>query len=66
MLQSLYSRFLLLIVTPTLLLAASTYYVFFERHWDSISENLAQNLDNEIIVTIGAESLRTTPVLMAD
>ncbi|MEO0347847.1 MAG: HAMP domain-containing sensor histidine kinase [Pseudomonadota bacterium] len=56
MLQSIYSRFLVLIISPTLILASTTYYAFYERHWDNISENLARHLASEIVVVLQADN----------
>lgn len=56
-LQSLYSRFVLIIVAPTLLLSSAAYYAFFERHWDNISETLAKSIAQEVYIISNANRL---------
>ncbi len=42
--KSLYSRFLLIIVLPIIVLQLITTYIFYQRHWDSVSERMKLSL----------------------
>ena len=42
--KSLYSRFLLIIVLPIIILQLITTYIFYQRHWDSVSERMKLSL----------------------
>jgi two-component system, OmpR family, osmolarity sensor histidine kinase EnvZ len=42
--KSLYSRFLLIIVLPIIILQLITTYIFYQRHWDNVSERMKFSL----------------------
>lgn len=46
--KGLYARALLILLVPLVLLQALTAYMFYERHWESVSRNLATHLGGEI------------------
>ena len=46
--RTLFGRALLIIVTPLLLMQAVTAYVFYERHWDTLTRRLVSNLAGDI------------------
>ena len=46
--RTLFRRALLIIVTPLLLMQAVTAYVFYERHWDTLTRRLVSNLAGDI------------------
>lgn len=46
--KSLYARFLLIIILPIALMQTIIIYAFYERHWDSMSRNMAASLGGEI------------------
>lgn len=46
--KSLYSRFLLITIVPVLLIQLITTYIFYERHWSSLSRNMVASLTGEI------------------
>ncbi len=50
--RSLYSRFLLIMVIPMVLLQAVATYIFYERHWDSVSRNTSASLTGEIAILV--------------
>ena len=54
MLKSLFVRFLLITVLPILILQGVMVYIFYERHWLSVSHRLEENLfgDLTIITTL--------------
>ncbi len=52
--KSLYGRFLLIIILPTILVQCVAIYIFYERHWDSLSRNMAGSLSGEIRYVISA------------
>ncbi len=57
--QSLFGRFLLIILLPTVLVQLVTAYMFYERHWDSISRNISASLAGEIAII--ASGMRDSP-----
>ena len=46
--RSLYARFLLIIILPVILTQLVALYIFYERHWSSISRNMSRSLSGEI------------------
>lgn len=48
MLKSLFFRFLLIIVVPILVLQFVGLYIFYERHWETVSKRLETNLVGEV------------------
>jgi two-component system osmolarity sensor histidine kinase EnvZ len=52
--RTLFARWLLLLVTPVVLLQVIATYVFYERHWDTVSRRLALGFAGEIAFHIDA------------
>ena len=50
--RSLFGRSLLIVVTPIVLLQLVLAYVFFERHWDTVTRRLALGLVGDISFVI--------------
>ena len=50
--RTLFGRFLLIIITPTILLQLIATYQFYARHWDSMTRNLTSALGGEIAAII--------------
>ena len=50
--RSLFGRSLLIVVTPIVLLQLVLAYVFFERHWDTVTRRLALGLVGDISLVI--------------
>lgn len=50
--KGLYARALLILIVPLVLLQAITAYIFYERHWESVSRNLATHLGGEIALLV--------------
>ncbi len=48
MVKSLFFRFLLIIVIPILVLQCVGLYIFYERHWETVSKRLEINLVGEV------------------
>ncbi len=46
--RSLFMRSLLILVTPIFLLQVITTYIFFDRHWDDMTDRLASSVVKEI------------------
>jgi two-component system osmolarity sensor histidine kinase EnvZ len=46
--RSLYSRSLLIVILPLLILQAALTYVFYERHWDKVTRTLAFGVAGEV------------------
>ena len=47
--HSLYGRFLLIIVVPTLIVQLVSIYVFYYTHLDAISKHMARNVIGEMV-----------------
>ncbi|MBN8531510.1 MAG: HAMP domain-containing protein [Alphaproteobacteria bacterium] len=50
--RSLFGRTLLILLLPTLLVQAVTTYIFYDRHWDHVSRNMALSLAGEIAMLV--------------
>lgn len=46
--QSLFGRFLLIIITPVILLQVLSIYLFYDRHWDRVTRRLAISVAGDI------------------
>lgn len=46
--RSLLARFLLIIITPTVLVQLVATYIFYQRHWSSVTSHMASALAGEI------------------
>ena len=47
-LNTLYSRFLLIILLPIIIIQIVTIVIFYERHWENVSGNMQNFLINDI------------------
>jgi two-component system osmolarity sensor histidine kinase EnvZ len=54
--KSLYSRFLLITILPVILIQIITVYIFYERHWDSLSRNMNSSLNGELTLVVNSYS----------
>lgn len=50
--RSLYTRFLLIIILPMVLVQLIATHIFYERHWESMSRHLANSLAGEVALII--------------
>ena len=57
--KTLFSRMLSIILVPMILVQVITVFIFYERHWDTVTRHMATNLSSEIAFLIG--DLGTTP-----
>lgn len=57
--RSLYGRSLLIIVMPLILLQVVSAWIFYDRHWDTITKRLSTSIAGEIIQTV--ELLGSSP-----
>jgi len=57
--KSLFGRSLLILVLPTFLAQAIAVYIFYERHWDSVSRHMAASLAGELAFV--AKQVEATP-----
>jgi len=46
--KTLFSRFLLIIITPVIILQALSIYMFYERHWDRVTRRFAHNVSMDV------------------
>lgn len=64
--RSLFGRWLLLLVAPILVLQLLLTYIFYERHWDTVTRRLALGLAGEIAVIIDMRRNNPDPIALAD
>lgn len=57
--KSLFTRSLLILVLPTLLIQIVTAYIFFDRHWENVSRHMSNSLAGEVAFLIN--QLKDTP-----
>ncbi|MDJ0942719.1 MAG: ATP-binding protein [Kiloniellales bacterium] len=50
--RSLLGRVLLIMVTPVILMQAITVWVFYDRHWDTITRRLALGIAGDIVTAV--------------
>tara|TARA_B100001564_G_C20636713_1_gene670048 strand:- start:133 stop:1440 length:1308 start_codon:yes stop_codon:yes gene_type:complete len=58
--RSLFGRFLLIIIVPTVLAQAIAVYMFYERHWRSVKWHLQTSVASEIVLVVNS-SLSSPP-----
>src|ERR1700751_4675447 len=56
--RGLFGRSLLIIVTPLVLVQVIATWVFYDRHWDTVSKRLVGSVAGDIALVIDAISLR--------
>jgi two-component system osmolarity sensor histidine kinase EnvZ len=59
--RSLFSRSLLIVILPLLILQAVLTYVFYERHWDKVTRTLAYGLAGEVGLLVELVEAARTP-----
>lgn len=57
--KTLFGRMLSIILVPMILVQVITVFIFYERHWDTVTRHMAANLSSEIAFLIG--DLGTSP-----
>jgi two-component system, OmpR family, osmolarity sensor histidine kinase EnvZ len=63
--RSLFSRSLLIVILPLLILQAVLTYVFYERHWDKVTRTLAFGLAGEVGLLVELLEAAKTPETQA-
>lgn len=58
--KSLFTRALLILVLPTLLIQMVTAYIFFDRHWDNVAKHMSGTLAGEVAFLV--TQLKDVPV----
>ncbi len=61
--RSLFWRSFLIVLIPLVLLQAVVAYIFFERHWDSVSRQLALNITGDVVTVMQFLHERPEPEL---
>ena len=64
--KTLFGRALLIIVTPLILMQAISTFVFFDRHWDTMTRRLAHTVAGDISFLVDAMSPLPPPEEIAD
>lgn len=59
--RSLFSRSLLIVILPLLILQAVLTYIFYERHWDKVTRTLAFGLAGEVGLLVELLEAARTP-----
>ena len=57
--KTLFGRMLSIILVPMILVQVITVFIFYERHWDTVTRHMAANFSSEIAFLIG--DLGTSP-----
>ncbi len=57
--KTLFGRMLSIILVPMILVQVITVFIFYERHWDTVTRHMAANLSSEVAFLIG--DLGTSP-----
>lgn len=60
--QSLFARFILIIIIPTILSQGIITYIFFERHWNNVTRGMIQSLVGEVVTVVKGREL-STPII---
>jgi two-component system osmolarity sensor histidine kinase EnvZ len=63
--RSLFSRSLLIVILPLLILQAVLTYVFYERHWDKVTRTLAFGIAGEVGLLVELLEAAKTPQTQA-
>jgi two-component system, OmpR family, osmolarity sensor histidine kinase EnvZ len=63
--RSLFSRSLLIVILPLLILQAVLTYIFYERHWDKVTRTLAFGLAGEVGLLVELLEAARTPETQA-
>ena len=54
--KTLFGRMLSIILVPMIIVQVITVFIFYERHWDTVTRHMAANLASEIAFLIGGLS----------
>ena len=46
--QTLFGRMLIIILVPMILVRVVTIFIFYERHWDSVTRQMAASLAGDV------------------
>ena len=57
--KTLFGRMLSIILVPMIIVQVITVFIFYERHWDTVTRHMAANLASEIAFLI--DGIGTTP-----
>jgi two-component system, OmpR family, osmolarity sensor histidine kinase EnvZ len=63
--RSLFSRSLLIVILPLLILQAVLTYIFYERHWDKVTRTLAYGVAGEVGLLVELLEAAQTPETQA-
>jgi two-component system osmolarity sensor histidine kinase EnvZ len=63
--RSLFSRSLLIVILPLLILQAVLTYIFYERHWDKVTRTLAYGVAGEVGLLVELLEAAKTPETQA-
>src|SRR3546814_1797331 len=64
--RTLFGRWLLLLMAPIVILQGLLTYIFYERHWDTVTRRLALGLSGEIATIIDMRDRSGDPVALGD
>lgn len=59
--KSLFIRFILIIILPIIFAQLIVTYIFYNRHWESVSKNMSLSLSNDIRTVFAIESQKIDP-----
>lgn len=64
--RSLFGRWLMLLVAPIMVLQILLTYIFYERHWDTVTRRLTLGLAGEIAVIIDTRRHNPDPIVLGE
>ncbi len=59
--SSLFMRFILIIILPIIFAQLIATYIFYNRHWESVSKNMSLSLSNDIQTVFEIEKQKISP-----
>lgn len=59
--KTLFGRMLSIILLPMIIVQVITVFIFYDRHWDTVSRHMASNLASEIAILVDTLGTAPTP-----
>ena len=59
--KTLFGRMLSIILLPMIIVQVITVFIFYDRHWDTVSRHMATNLAGEIAILVDSLGTEPTP-----
>ena len=63
--KTLFGRMLSIILMPMIFVQVITVFIFYERHWDTVTRHMAQNLAGEMALLVSGIGTNPDPARIA-